>query len=261
MDLPLEDIDWQLFFPESWSVNEWKGNLRERILGTRSATFDREAYLEREDKTRKAQVSAAESLLKKGSQMLQGGRQEQARKAFSSAYNLSRHDAAFNEDARVQLQELREKQALVGLANRRNRFLNDKAQAAPQTGGEQASQTTIAQGEILQYTDRMAAQVLDANTAEENAAFQQLAHRIIRQQQSTLAHPQALLVVLPEKGQSARFTRSIQIKDRAELKIELTGTRRARSWPWGLTLLIVLTSAGLLAGIRLFSRHVLGSSR
>ncbi len=38
-----------------------------------------------------------------------------ARRAFQAAYGLSTHDAAFNEDARVQLHNIKLQQALVGL--------------------------------------------------------------------------------------------------------------------------------------------------
>ena len=43
------------------------------------------------------------------------GDPEKARRAYQAAYGLSKHDDAFNEDARVQLHNLKLQQALVGL--------------------------------------------------------------------------------------------------------------------------------------------------
>ena len=57
----------------------------------------------------------------------QQGDPQQARRAFQAAYGLSTHDAAFNEDARVQLHNLKLQQALVGLNVRQAATAGDPA--------------------------------------------------------------------------------------------------------------------------------------
>ena len=52
---------------------------------------------------------------------------QQARRAFQAAYGLSTGDAAFNEDARVQLHNIKLQQALVGLNVRQAAAAGDTA--------------------------------------------------------------------------------------------------------------------------------------
>jgi len=52
-------------------------------------------------------------MLALGNSALQAGNPNQARQAFESAAGLSQSDEAFNEDARVQLNNLKLQQALV----------------------------------------------------------------------------------------------------------------------------------------------------
>jgi hypothetical protein len=61
------------------------------------------------------QSKEAETLLQMGNEFLQKGTPQQARRAYQAAWKLSPQDAAFNEDARVQLNNLKLQQALVGL--------------------------------------------------------------------------------------------------------------------------------------------------
>src|SRR5260370_29267296 len=67
---------------------------------------------EANDKREKAQE--AEEILAMGNSLLEKGDPQKARRAFQAAYGLSQGDDAFNEDARVQLNNLKLQQALVG---------------------------------------------------------------------------------------------------------------------------------------------------
>ena len=62
-------------------------------------------------------------MLSIGNSLIEQGDQYRARRAFEKAYQLSQNDAAFNEDARVQLQKLKTQQAMMGINMRRNNFL------------------------------------------------------------------------------------------------------------------------------------------
>src|SRR6201999_2159159 len=72
-------------------------------------------YLQNEASAQREKTKAAEDMLAMGNSLLQNGDPQQARRAFQSAYGLSQGDNAFNEDSRVQLNNLKIQQALVGL--------------------------------------------------------------------------------------------------------------------------------------------------
>src|ERR1044072_1462123 len=106
-------------------------------------------------------------MLALGNSALEKGDPQQARRAFQSAFGLSTHDNAFNEDARVQLHNLKLQQALVGLNVR---------QAA--TGGDTAVLGArfrdLRGAKDLNYTQQDAKGIIDRNSADDNAATMRL---------------------------------------------------------------------------------------
>ncbi|MGB0414729.1 MAG: hypothetical protein ACPGJU_09830, partial [Coraliomargarita sp.] len=213
LDLPLENISWTLHYPDSWNVDRWAGNMtQDRVEVQGRAWMDLSSYLRSQEKSKMVKKQKAESLLDDANTLLIEGRQEEARQAFSSAYNLSQFDQALNEDARVQLKNVREEQALVALANRRNVFLNDNHGVQMET-----QQVAIESSELLNYTDDMVQDVLRGNSAEDNETLRLLASRLIDQQQAVPVNPQAIQTDLPMQGAVASFSRSLQINDQADL--------------------------------------------
>ena len=243
LDLPLANISWTLYYPETWQIEEWDGNLTvdEHVQGWASVTNMKD-YMQLERESRQKKKSQAESMLTEANVLLEQGKQEQARYAFSSAYNLSQSDAALNEDARVQLQNVREQQALVAIANRRNMFINDNA------GTQVANQQWEAgEEDLLNFTDKIVRDVLGGNSEDDNNALRLLASRLIDQQQAVPAKPQAIDTTLPQQGQTASFSRSLQINDSAELFIEIEGKRLSNGRA-GASIGILLLLAGLAFG-------------
>ncbi len=84
-------------------------------------------------------VRDAEQMLELGNQKIAQGEQRQARRALESAYKLSQNDAAFNEDARVQLQKLKTQQAMMGINIIRNNFLINNGVVSQQIEQQQAA--------------------------------------------------------------------------------------------------------------------------
>ena len=116
-DLPLENLTWQVYLGDKWQVKKWGGTLQlqqEQIVGDGNA-FDLESYLQNETNWQQEASSEAGQMLALGNSALQSGNPQEARRAFESAYGLSTHDEAFNEDARVELSNLKLQQALMGL--------------------------------------------------------------------------------------------------------------------------------------------------
>src|SRR5207244_11855097 len=109
----------------------------------------------------------------------------QARQSFQSAYSIITHTSAFNEDSRVQLHNLKLQQALLGLNVR-------QSAAAGETDAAGGKLSEIRNRKGGTYTQQEAKQVIDANTADENAAFMRLAERLIQQQDAAVTAPVAI---------------------------------------------------------------------
>ena len=227
-DLPLENITWRVYLPEYWEVKDWEGSTLElRDEDEKQyAKFALDDYLQREAILRQEQYKEAETLLNMSNDLLAKGEQRRARKALQSAWTLSQADKDFNEDARVQLQNLKTRQALIGLANRRNFYFNDKlsGQDAQQPGQVQAPLPYLGQKKA-NYTHQEAQQVLDKNTDEVNKGLQQLATCLIGHQDAALAIPEAIRANLPKQGQVLTFTRSLQVNTGKGLRIQLQAER------------------------------------
>jgi hypothetical protein len=158
-----------------------------------------------------------------GNTLLERGDPQQARRAFQSAYGLSTHNDAFNEDARVQLHNLKLQQALVGL-----NVLNPTAPAAEGTvtGNKLAE---LRNRKEAAYSQQEAKQIIDANTADDNAALMRLAERIIQQQDAAVTAPTAIRAAIPQQGRLLTFRRTVQVDTFADLRLALraTAVRRA----------------------------------
>lgn len=252
LDLPLENIKWSINYPETWDITKWKGNMtRELAQVSQSGFSDISGYIDFEKNNKLRQKAVAEDFLNNANVLLSQGKQQEARQAFNSAYNLSQFDDALNEDARVQLQNVREDQALVALANRRNSFYNDNnANAAADL--QQAA--VIDQGRLLNYTAQAKQDVLGSNSAEENETLRLLAARLIDQQQAVPGNPQAIQTAVPLQGQVVTFSRSLQINDQADLIIEIKGKRAKPEGQAGLGFGMLLLLIAMVGGVSYISR-------
>jgi hypothetical protein len=212
-DLPLERITWQVFLSRKWHLDDWQGTLQleEAALATPTAPLDLGSYLSNETILLRQQTQQAEQYLNLGNRLLESGDTLQARRAFQNAYGLSQHDAAFNEDARVQLQNLKMQQAIVGLNFRQAKVAGEPSAPTPRRGTDEA----------LNYTQQQASEILARNTAEDNAVQLRFAERLIQQQDAAVASPAALRATLPDQGRVLTFTRPLEVNRWAELRLEL----------------------------------------
>ena len=194
-----------------------------------------------------------------GNQMLQKGQQMLARQLFNNAYEISQKDSAFNEDARVQWQNLRENQAMVGLANNSNSFNNSNnlqmagggAGGGSPNGSAQSGNPVLSQTELLNFTDDQARKILGANAAEENTVLAELAHVLVKQQADTLPHPVAIHATLPERGQVYEFTQSLLVNPDADLSLKLTAGPVAKPWAWNALAALAVLGLVLAAGLKI----------
>ena len=196
-----------------------------------------QSYLQTEMTQKREKTKAAEQELARGNRALEQGDPQQARRAFGNAFELSQHDAAFNEDARVQLHNVKLQQALVGLNVRKN----DVAGAPDALANKLRTS-----GLEPNYTQQDAKQLLDNNTADENAVFTKLAERIIQQQDAAVSAPAVIQASIPAQGRLITFSRSVAVDPQAELKVELEmKTSGPATWPARIATLAI--SAALIA--------------
>jgi hypothetical protein len=232
-DLPLENITWRVFLSPKWELEDWGGTLElhgQQIVG--AAEADLETYFRNEGQIQQQQTEQAGYLLSMANSLLQRGDPGQARRAFQAAYGLSQHDEAFNEDARVQLHNLKLQQALVGLNVR-------QAAVAGEAVGPAVQLPALSAGRDPVYTQDQAQQILSRNSDEENEFQNRLVERIIQQQDAAGASPAAIRATIPEQGRLLTFARSLQVDPWVDLRVDLeTRTPRAASGAARLALLL-----------------------
>jgi hypothetical protein len=245
-DLPLENVTWNVYVNDHWQVLPPTGTL-ELQTGPNTvvpAAMDLNDYLQNESARQDEKTRAAEQMLALGNTALESGDPRAARRAFQSAYGLSQNDTAFNEDARVQLNNLKLQQALVGLNARQSALAGDP----DAVGGKLRDLRSRAD---LNYTQDDARQIIDRNSADENAALMRLAERLIQQQDAAASSPAMIHASLPEQGRLLTFKRSVVVDPWADLQIRLRGTTppavssNLRLLTLAATALIILTFAPL----------------
>ncbi|MBI5387841.1 MAG: hypothetical protein HZA90_24530 [Verrucomicrobia bacterium] len=235
-DLPLENIQWQVYLSEKWQLQDWSGTLQLQDQKTVAApvAIDVQTYLQNEATLQRQKTQQAEQMLALGNTALEQGDPQQARQAFRAAFGLSTHDDAFNEDARVQLHNLKLQQALVGLNVK-------QAATAGETGAVAGKLRDLRARKALNYTQQEAKQIIDANTAEDNTALMRLAERMIQQQDAAVSAPAAIRASIPQQGRLLTFVRAVQVDTWADLRIGIEA-RAAKTASFGVKL-------GILAGV------------
>jgi hypothetical protein len=227
-DLPLENITWRVHLNDKWKVTRWTGSmqLQDETVVPAEALNDPQTYLQYEAGANREKTKQAESMLAMGNSFLANGDPQQARRAFQSAYGLSRGDDAFNEDTRVQLNNLKLQQALVGLNVRQAEAGGGDAGVLGGNFHDLRNRKEVA------YTQQDAKDIIDRNTADGNAAFMKLAQRLIQQQDAAVSSPATIRADIPESGRVLTFHRAVLVDQWADLNIGLKAAA-AGAVAWG----------------------------
>ena len=221
-DLPLENISWRVSLSEKWELKSSSGTMQlsQQEVVPSNLSLDLEQYLQSETNERKERTKQAEDLLNAANSALAQGDPQQARRALQTAFGLSAHDAAFNEDARVQLHNVKLQEALVGLNVRQAGIAGGEASSSAKKLRE------LRDGRVASYSQQDAKDILDRNSSDENAAFMRVAERLIQQEDAALSTPAAIRAGIPEQGRVLTFKRAVLIDPWAKLNIRLTATAR-----------------------------------
>lgn len=255
LNVPLENIRWKVLAPKGFELAGNDGNL-ELVEKKVERLYDKTSYLSKTTGKRKSQEESAVELLEQANEFLQAGEQTKARWALSNVANSYALDAASNEDARVQLENLQTQQAIVGLNTRRQRlFMDNSLEGQMPIANEQMMQAAATNRILLQnelnFRPQEVSQFLQGNSSEDNAVLQRIAGRLVQHQRTTEPAPQAIVISLPEEGTVYEFTRTVQVADSAPLELDLSITSKYQTEPWqaALTLigvLILAASVGLI---------------
>lgn len=225
LNVPLENIQWNVIAPVGFNLRESNGNL-ELKSKKKERNYDLSSYLSLASSMRTVRAKQAEKLLEKANKMLRDGEQDKAKRALSNVTNRFALDAASNEDARVQLENLQTQQAIVGLNTRRQRiYLDNKVNDATIIDNQQlrhaAATNPILMQNDLNFRPQQFSQLLGGNSVDENAVLQQIAARLVHHQHTTEPAPQAILINLPEEGSVFTFDRSVQVQEESILSLML----------------------------------------
>ena len=237
-DLPLENVAWKVQLNEKWSVRRPRGSLElaDHHLFTKAARGI-DAYLAQEAALRRAKTQEAEQLLSLGNLARSQGQSERARAAFQTAYRLSHGSEAFNEDARVQLSNLKIEQTLLAL------------NAGQKIAGDFAGRILDPRGHPSVDPAPRRNLGIDSNSDLDQTAMEALAHRLIAQQEATVYLPATLQMSLPEPEQMLTFRRAVVVEPRDDLHLAFTATdgNRASLWGRAAVLLVVFAILSVLA--------------
>jgi hypothetical protein len=259
-DLPLENITWLVSLNDKWQVKHWNGSLQmqEQSVAPQTTAIDLQTYLQKENIWRLERTKEAEEFLAAGNSALEKGDPQLARRSFQAAYGLSSSDAAFNEDARVQLHNIKLQQALVGLNVR-------QAASAGDSAALNGKLRDLSSSKNVNYTQQDAKDIIDRNSADDNAAYMRLAERLIQQQDAAVSSASALRANIPEEGRTLTFKRAVVVDKEADLRIGLeAASAQVASWKTRFEILfatlIVLAAVSLLAKSSLANRQILAET-
>jgi hypothetical protein len=259
-DLPLENITWLVSLNDKWQVKHWSGSLQlqDQAVAPQTAAIDLPTYLQKESLWRQERTKEAEQFLAAGNSALVNGDPQQARRSFQAAYGLSKNDSAFNEDARVQLHNIKLQQALVGLNVR-------QAASSGDASALNGKLRDLSVRKDVNYTQQDAKEIIDRNSADDNAAYLRLAERLIQQQDAAVANESALRANIPEQGRVLTFKRAVVVDKEADLRIGLeTASAQVASWKTRvemlLATLVILALISALAKSFLLNSQTLNSA-
>jgi hypothetical protein len=255
-DLPLKDIAWTFYVPEAFKYDGFEGTLtanEEYAAQNMIQRYDLAKYESDLSRFNAYENVKAQSLQKQAKELAQAGRQYEARQALELGKNYSRNDVALNEDIRVDLQNLLQQQAKVGLVGSRVRLRQQLDQPTPQAPATQAN----APDEVGdQFSLDQANRIESSLSKFDSENLEMITRRMIEMQEAAAGANVQLMVSMPLRGRVLQFERPLQVKPASEMSVsfdvarELAPVERSGVWSaaFGLVVLVVLTLISLAAG-------------
>ena len=247
LNVPMENLTWRVLVPEGWEMAGHGGDFdlkQQESMGT----FRLEDYQSFVRSKKESASQSAVALLDQAHTWMAQGDQEKAGIALGNAVRSNQLDAASDEDARVQLRQLKTQQAVLGLNTRRQKLSLDNNSSNAPAANEQLERAAEANPVLrggYNYDPKQFDRFLEGNTADENTALKDIASRIVSQQLAAEPAPVALDVTLPERGTVLTFGRSVQVDGERPMSIDLKLKRSGSGFAWlGILLCLTVGSIG-----------------
>ncbi|HEU5078017.1 MAG TPA: hypothetical protein VFT72_02320 [Opitutaceae bacterium] len=245
LSVPLQNVNWRVIVPNGYSVTDYEGEMRlvQRNVG---GWFGVDDYQSIAASLHSAEAQRGAALLREANALLERGDQQRAGEVLGRAALTPGLDEASNEDARVQLRNLKTQQTILGLNTRRQRlYLDNRSDAARNESLEQAATLNPFMQGQMNFDPRSVDQLLQGNTQDENAALRGIARRIVDQQLAPAAAPGAIDLTFPTTGEVLDFNRSLQVDASAPLtlRLELSKANGANGWVYVVLLAGVVLAA------------------
>ena len=252
LPVPIEKATWHVLVPDSMRLVDSDGMLKE--LGDEEMPVpDIQAMVNHYQQLRVRRTETGDRLLKTAQQLIQQGAQQRARRMLSNIATSMDLDAASNEDARVQLRELRTRQALLCLSTRRTKLSLETAEegdARFEAMTEAAKRNPFMYG-YTEYRPEEFDAMLACNTAEETSTLRRLAEHLIVHQLDIMPAPQTVSVSVPRLGRKHSFGRGVQVDVTKPLELDLDFEGRKAVPRWQVLLAgLVLAALAILLFVR-----------
>jgi len=226
-DLPLQNVDWEIYLPPGMRYGDCGGT-----MPVRPASLSERVVLPPDEKSYRIQMEQVRATNKKRAEVemqraivnVRQGYQKEARLNLERAYNLSLSDRNLNEDARVKLQKLQRDQAVAQLINRR--YMVQEASG----GALDPRRRPRDLGE--RFTAKQAEQEQARVGRGDNASLNDITDRIFGQQDAASGQVWALQTTIARRGKRIAFSRRLQVKPDAEMRIEFSASRPWSSRTW-----------------------------
>jgi hypothetical protein len=222
---PLEKIDWFVSLPEGYRLTG-RGDAFD-FMGDqgKGAGYGMKEYQSSMSSQKQQLAQLAEVQIDQANSWISSGDYKKAEKVLSQVSKNRAVDAASNEDARVQLRNLRNQQAMMGLNTRRQKLYLENKSVGNMVQDNDAFEEAANNNPLFQgkdnYQPEQVEQLLMGNSAEERDAMQRIADRMVSQQLAAQPAAQTIEVTLPQPGALLHFSRASQLNPDMPLVLEL----------------------------------------
>jgi len=225
-DLPLKEINWQLYVPEGFAYDDFGGTLtldKKTITGRQIQRYGLQSYEQQIIQTNQINDKRAQQQQVLAHELAQKGLQTQARRALSKGYNFSRNNSALNEDIRVDLNNLLRQQVKVGLVNGRGRLRQQTSGQA-----ENPSNNPLVQpAPDMSFSQQQAERIESSLAQADNENLDLITQRIIQAQEAAEGSLAQLQITMPLRGQALRFDSPLQVQPYAEMTVTFKAQRHS----------------------------------
>lgn len=211
-DLPLRNVAWHMFLPDGWDYEEFGGTLARNEDINEVRQYSRSTFVQNVDTTNKREQERAVVFQKLGQSLAEQGSPEAARYQYELARNYSQNTADFNEDVRVQLRDMVQRQSLVGLVNRRGGIAQSEQQGAVQRWN-------------AEFTEDEAVRLESSLSKDDSDNLKTITNRVLEVQEAAAEISMQLTVSLPQHGRYHLFQRPLQVEPMAPMLVTFRAKR------------------------------------